>query len=264
MMPCIRNTSGGGSRMRQEENSVSAVVYDFPHEVFAFSTCRSGGVSRGTYATMNVNPYCGDAAADVAENRRRLAAWLGTDRILIPHQVHGTRVAFVTREMDLEGYDALVTQQAGVCVCVSTADCIPILLYDAETKSVAAVHAGWRGTVARIVEQVVSEMATRLGTRPSALSAVIGPGISVDAFEVGDEVYEAFCAAGFPMQRIARRMDRWHIDLWEANRWQLQMLGVEDIRLSGICTYGNADRFFSARRLGTQSGRILNGIMLKP
>ena len=258
------NAEGRSSRNLQEENSLQAVVYDLSPAVFAFSTCRSGGVSRGAYASMNVNPYCGDVPADVSENRRRLSAWLGTENILLPHQVHGTRVAFVAGGEKLEGYDALVTQQARLCICVSTADCIPILLYDAETKSVAAVHAGWRGTAARIVEKVIAEMTARLGTRPSALRAVIGPGISLEAFEVGDEVYEAFRAADFPMQRIARRMERWHIDLWEANRWQLQQLGVEDVHVSGICTYNNADRFFSARRLGTESGRILNGIMLKP
>ena len=230
----------------------------------AFSTYRSGGVSKGAYASMNVNPFCGDAPEEVSENRRRLAQRLGTDCIVIPHQVHGTRTAFVDACCTLEGYDAVVTQKPGVCVCVSTADCIPVLLYDAENRAVAAVHAGWRGTASRIVENVIREMGSRLGTRPSDLSAAIGPGISLEAFEVGEEVFETFRAAEFPMERIAKRFAKWHIDLWEANRLQLERLGVHDITLCGECTYSNPDRYFSARRLGVKSGRILNGIMIRP
>lgn len=101
------------------------------------------------------------------------------------------------------------------------------------------------------------------------VKAVIGPGISLDAFEVGDEVYDAFQSAGFPMMQIAKRYvlseekTKWHIDLWEANRWELLQSGVpfSHIHLSGICTYSHNDRFFSARRAGIHSGRILNGIM---
>ena len=91
-----------------------------------------------------------------------------------------------------------------------------------------------------------------------------GPGISLDAFEVGDEVYQAFCEAGFPMERIARRDSKWHLDLWEANRLQLLEQGVPEAQVSvaGICTYRQNDRFFSARRQGIRSGRILSGILL--
>jgi copper oxidase (laccase) domain-containing protein len=94
---------------------------------------------------------------------------------------------------------------------------------------------------------------------------VIGPCISLDAFEVGDEVYEAFSSADFPMHLIAKRhTEKWHIDLWEANRLQLLACGLrpENITLSGVCTYTSHDRFFSARRLGIKSGRIFNGIII--
>jgi YfiH family protein len=207
----------------------------------------------------------------VSENRRRLSAWLGTENILLPHQVHGTRVAFVAGGENLEGYDALVTQQARLCICVSTADCIPILLYDAETKSVAAVHAGWRGTAARIVEKVIAEMTARLGTRPSALRAVIGPGISLEAFEVGDEVYEQFSNNGFDMEQIALRFpdtknpaqQKWHIDLPLCNRLQLCCAGLseQNIFTADICTYRNP-AFFSARREGIATGRNMTCLTL--
>lgn len=109
------------------------------------------------------------------------------------------------------------------------------------------------------------------GTHPERLRAVIGPSISEAAFEVGDEVYDAFVAANFPMSTIAHRCpcnnggSKWHIDLWAANVLSLEQSGVklEHIHVSGICTYTHHDTFFSARRLGVDSGRIYSGIMLK-
>ena len=95
--------------------------------------------------------------------------------------------------------------------------------------------------------------------------AVVGPGISLESFEVGDEVYDEFGREGFPMEEIARRYgEKWHIDLWKANTLQLEGEGVrsENIEVAGICTYKNYDRFFSARRLSINSGRILTGIMM--
>ena len=241
------------------------LFYPLSPEVVAFSTRREGGVSQGAYATFNANPYCGDSPSDVVENRKRLAAELGLDAscLVVPHQVHGIEIAFVQGPCAPEGVDAVVTQTPGLCVCVSTADCIPVLLYDAVHGAVAAIHAGWRGTVADIVGHTVSFMQERCATRPSDLQAVIGPGIGVDAFEVGDEVYQAFCDAGFPMAQTAIRKTKWHIDLWKANEWLLRRAGVGNITMVGICTYHQQDEFFSARRLGIRSGRILNGIFIK-
>ena len=240
--------------------------YPFPEaEVTAFSTLRCGGVSTGVYESLNVSPTSGDQPENILENRRRLAVALGltTDRFVIPHQNHGTEVRFVSEPVELEGVDALVTQQPGLCICVSTADCIPILLHDPAHHAVTAVHSGWRGTVKRIVQIVIRAMQERLGTKPADVQAAIGPGIGLEAFEVGDEVYEAFCQAGFAMEQIARRMEKWHIDLWQANRMLLKEAGVERIHMAGICTYYQHDRFFSARRLGRKCGRIMNGIILR-
>ena len=115
-----------------------------------------------------------------------------------------------------------------------------------------------------IVGHVLERMRILYGTDGADVSAFIGPGISLRAFEVGDEVYETFRLAGFPMERIARRESKWHIDLSEANRLQLLDFGVPSaaIEACGICTYIHCDDFFSARRLGIRSGRMLTGIML--
>ena len=114
-----------------------------------------------------------------------------------------------------------------------------------------------------IVSETLQQMVRELGTEPSQIRAVIGPGIGLEAFEVGDEVYDAFASAGFPMEQLAMRQGKWHICLPEANTWLLREQGVKDIRLCGICTYSHPEEFFSARRLGIHSGRILNGIMIK-
>lgn len=245
-------------------------------QVTAFSTQRQGGVSKGTYAEMNINSYCGDEPQNVATNQQLLVQKLHIepDRLIIPHQTHHDKMQRITadffnlapqaRKIALEGIDALSTDLYHVCIGVSTADCIPILLYDPEHHAIAAIHAGWRGTVMRITEKSVQQMKRDYGTRPEQLEAVIGPGISQEAFEVGKEVYEAFLEAGFPMTKIARKHKKWHIDLWAANYLQLENCGLsmDHIQVSGICTYEHCENYFSARRLGIASGRIFTGILL--
>lgn len=254
---------------------MSYLHYHFPDEITAFSTCRDGGVGEGAYTSFNCTHYCGDNPRHVAINRQRLCDdWLiPSDRLIIPRQVHGTDVTVIddtflalpsaVREQMLDGVDAIISPLSDVCLAISTADCIPILLYDTRTRVIAAIHAGWRGTVARIASLTLRQMAALYGTRGTDVRAVIGPGISVESFEVGDEVYEAFRKADFPMEDIARRYEKWHIDLWEANRLQLLDEGLlpESIEMANVCTYQHVDRFFSARRLGIHSGRILTAIM---
>jgi YfiH family protein len=183
----------------------------------------------------------------------------------MPHQVHGTEVRRIDAPPSevIEGVDAVMTDVPGLCIGVSTADCIPILLYDARHHAVCAVHAGWRGTVKRILHRAVAAMTDAYGCIPSEMKAVIGPGISLESFEVGDEVYEQFADAGFEMGVLARKYSKWHIDLPLCNRLQLETLGVKDIMTSTICTYKDFSHYFSARRLGVQSGRVFSGIMLR-
>jgi len=260
--------------------------YDMGSGVTAFSTTRHGGCSSGHYASFNINHYCGDSEEAIGRNRCALCSLLGVDDngLIMPHQTHETKVIHVDksfmelsltgRQERLEGVDALTTCLGGLCIGVSTADCIPILLYDKVHSAVGAIHAGWRGTVQRIVLKTVKQMTDRYGSRPSEITAQIGPGISVDNFEVGDEVYDAFINEGFNMDTISRRYpdmagskkQKWHIDLPECNRQQLQACGLlpQHIHCAGICTFKQHADFFSARRLGIHSGRIFTGIMLRP
>ena len=257
--------------------------YTVANGVLAFSTTRKGGVSEGNYGELNINEYCGDDLAHIAMNRKLLADKIGIaeDHIVMVHQVHGVEVKKVGSELvslsdsarkeALEGFDALMTDERGICIGVSTADCIPVLLYDEEHHAVAAIHAGWRGTVACIVCKTVQEMAEAYQTNPRKLKAIVGPGISLENFEVGDEVYEAFLQAVFPMEKIAEQRPstsqplKWHINLPLCNQLTLQKAGVEEKNIfqSGICTYDQSEEYFSARKLGIQSGRIFTGILLK-
>jgi len=251
--------------------------YQIADRVTAFSSTRHGGVSQGNYATFNVNRYCGDEPEAIAENRSLLCKLLGIseDRLVMPHQVHGTGVTQIgrtffllseeIRQTALEGIDALMTNLPGVCIGVSTADCIPIIIYDPEHHAAGVVHSGWRGTVANITEAAIASMKSAYHSRAEVMQAVIGPGISQRNFEVGDEVYDAFASAGYPMDAIAVREEKWHIDLPKCCRLQLEATGVPsaNIRMTDICTYDQADDYFSARKLGINSGRIYTGIVLK-
>ncbi len=237
--------------------------------ISCFSTTRYGGCSGGNYASFNCTHYCGDNPEHVIANKETLCSLLPKClvKLVVPCQTHSTNVKVIASPSDvevLENVDALVTSMPGYCLCVSTADCIPVLLYDKEKQVVAAIHAGWRGTVECIVGKALQTMRNTYGTDGKDIIACIGPGISLDAFEVGNEVYQAFKQAGFEMSRISRKEDKWHIDLWEANRLQLLEEGVleSNIEVAGICTYQSVEHFFSARRLGIRSGRILSGIML--
>lgn len=261
------------------------LYYRIGEGVTAFSTTRHGGFSEGNHGEFNVNRYCGDNPEAIAKNRALLCKTLGVsdDRLLMPHQVHGTGITQIgrtflllseeARHAALEGIDALMTNLPGVCIGVSTADCIPIIIYDVEHHAASVVHSGWRGTVANIAEAAVASMQCAYHSRPEALQAVIGPGISLDSFEVGDEVYEQFAEAGYPMEQIAKRYPgrgeqqvlKWHVDLWRCCQLQLVSTGIpaQQIQTVGICTYQRSSDFFSARRLGVDSGRILTGIVLK-
>ena len=171
------------------------------------------------------------------------------------------------KQKRLNGIDALITNVPGYCICVSTADCVPILLCDKVNQVIAVVHAGWRGTVQCILRKTLLFMQQIYHTDMQDVLACIGPSISLEAFEVGEEVWQSFHDVGFDMCQISMKNSetgKWHIDLWKANRIQLEGMGVSahHIEIAGICTYTHHEQFFSARRLGVQSGRILSGIML--
>ena len=247
--------------------------------VEAFSTTRGEVNGRNPYSGVNLCNYVGDDALRVLDARVMLAMQLGIDldNLIMPRQTHSCRVAVIDthymssdidqQEQALEGVDALVTSMPGVVIGVNTADCVPIVLADVAAGVIAVAHAGWRGTVGRIARAVVEEMC-RQGARAERIQASMGPSICQECFEVGDEVVEAFGKAGFDLSAIVKRnasTGKAHIDLRAANRDVLVAAGVlaGNIVLSQHCSRCEHGRFFSARRLGIDSGRTFTGIYRK-
>lgn len=210
------------------------------------------------------------------------AATYGRDAVLPyhviqMHQVHDVKIAVVERsDMELEeldGCDAIMTNLPNVAIGVRTADCIPILLYDPVKKAVAAVHSGWRGTVAKISRNVINRMKSAYGTEPSDILAVIGPGICMDCFQVGEEVALKFKEAGFNLDKVwefrgpktgTGMCGGHHINLQEACRQTLIDCGVceENIQISPLCTYDDNHLLYSARKEGIECGRNITYIKI--
>ncbi|NDV94716.1 peptidoglycan editing factor PgeF [Dysgonomonas sp. 521] len=247
--------------------------------LFNFSTTIHGGASTGTYASLNLSPYSGDDPESVNENQEHLANIIGisVENLYLPYQTHNDRIQIIDEaflyKSDLEkaslmnGVDALITDRKDICIGVTTADCVPILIYDTKRHILAAVHAGWKGTVAKIVRKTILKMMERFDSNPKHLLAGIGPCISQKHFEVGEEVVEAFIQAGFSIGDIAYRnhvSGKMHINLEAANGLLLAEAGIPigNIEKAGLCTYSNPELLFSARRQTIHSGRIVTGGIL--
>ena len=219
-----------------------------PEGVVAGCSTRDGGVSLGRYASLNLGEHVGDEQDSVRENRRRLASAceLPSEPVWL-NQVHGKDV--VTAPEAGMTADASMTDQRNVVCVVMVADCLPVLFCNDDGSRVAAAHAGWRGLAAGVLENTVDAF----DDPPERLQAWLGPAISQPAFEVGDEVREAFLAhdpaAGRHFEQNARR--RWQADLYGIARQRLSAAGVRRVTGGDFCTYGDEARFFSHRRDGT-------------
>lgn len=252
----------------------------FPdNHLFHFTTTIQGGISKGPYSTFNLGAYCGDNLEDVIENRNLLSSVINIDsnKIYVPYQTHGDKIRIIDKSFlsltgqeqtdRLKGVDALITAEKDICIAITTADCIPILIFDPKKHVFAAIHAGWKGSAFKIVRKTAKIMIDRFECNPADLLVGIGPGISAEAFEVGDEVGEIFKSEGFDLPSISYRnkqTGKLHIDLKKANKRQLLNMKIlaKNIEVTEICTYSSG-KFFSARRQGIHSGRMLTGGILK-
>lgn len=215
-----------------------------PPNVRALITTRSGGVSAGPYASLNLGEHVGDDPASVARNRVLLARHLPAEPRWL-EQVHGTRIV---RADALEGgaqADGAVTFRPNVVCAVLTADCLPVLLCDTAGTAIGIVHAGWRGLLSGVIETAVAQLGQTAG-----LLAYLGPAIGPLAFEVGDEVREAFVGRS-PAAAPAfapHGAGKWLADLYALARQRLAGAGVTHVFSGGFCTFREAERFFSYRR----------------
>jgi purine-nucleoside/S-methyl-5'-thioadenosine phosphorylase / adenosine deaminase len=241
--------------------------------VGALMTTRSGGVSAGPYASMNVGTAVGDDPAAVTTNRARLADAAGAAPVFL-RQVHGNRVVRIGADDARAGApvhdaDAAVTTDAGVACVVQAADCLAVLLAAPGGRAVGAAHAGWRGLAAGVVDAAVAAVSTAAHCSPGELRAWLGPCIGADAFEVGADVLVAFgvdperAGADAPAWRrfVAKGGGKWLADLAGLTRDRLAAAGVERVDGGGWCTVNDAARFFSYRRDGT-TGRMAAAIWI--
>jgi len=171
----------------------------------------------------------------------------------IVKQIHSNLVLLADRPGTIGEGDALVTDLPRLAISIRTADCYPILLADSKKRAVAAIHAGWRGTAAQIVRKTLEKMESEFGTSPGDIYAAIGPGIGVCCYEVGADVSCRFGLEG-----------KTHLDLASENRKQLEAAGVplQNIEALGVCTFCDAERFFSYRREKDKAGRMTSFIRI--
>jgi YfiH family protein len=245
--------------MDKNKNLISYRIFDGFDELVAFTTTKK------TLPTENIR------YSEAPENRARLAGLLGISvtQLVFPDQTHTNCVVEITETpvSPISETDALVTNVAGMCLCVQTADCVPVLLYDPVEKVVSAVHAGWRGTVGKIVEVAVEKMIRGYGSQAENILAAIGPSICQDVYEVGLEVVEAAKNTVPNVSEALHLNDsgNFQFNLWEANRQFLLKCGLQEknIQVLGECTFSEEERYYSARREGISTGRMVSGIMIK-
>jgi polyphenol oxidase len=263
-----------------------------PWIVHGFST-RTGGASvlNSGERVLNLGFTDWDQRENVLKNRQALQSAIGaTDsRLVLLQQFHSAVALFLAnpREEPRKG-DASLTNSRGILLGVQTADCVPILLVDVKKRAIAAIHAGWRGTLARIAEKTIGEMRKQLGSKPADILAVLGPAIGGCCYEVGTELVTEFTSQFAdaeeyfdelrtgeepnPLQWLNMmppghqpRPKNVRLDLRKANRSQLLAVGLRDanIFVSNLCTACHPDLFFSYRKEGTNSGRLLSAIGMR-
>lgn len=257
---------------------ISYPILEKETSIVHFTSTRIGGVSDGCYSSLNLGKFGKDSAENIEKNFSILYSTFNLNRenTHIPFQTHEDKVLKIDKhflelseeekEKKLYGNDAVITNLPNQCILVSTADCVPILLYDPVTKSIAAIHAGWKGTLLRIAKKSIEAMVQAYNSNPKDVIAVIGVSISADLYEVGEELKTAFQANGFNIETIFNiKNKKLYLDLWQANKEILIESGLTEnnIEISGLCSYSDSEKFFSARRQSIISGRMLSGIMLK-
>jgi YfiH family protein len=233
-------------------------------------TERNGGASAPPFDSLNLSAATGDDPKSVLANRVGVCTALGIERFAVARQVHGTHCVRVGPATGGTGFDprgglpapsgdAVVTEVAGVAVAVLVADCLPVALASAREGRVAAVHAGWRGLAAGVLDAAMATFSD-----PSGVHAVVGPAIGPDHYEVGEEVVRALKATAGEAVRFTRNDGRYLLDLAETAAGQLLALGASGVEKAGVCTACTPDRFYSHRRDGRATGRQALIALLRP
>ncbi|KZN12306.1 peptidoglycan editing factor PgeF [Marinomonas sp. TW1] len=231
-----------------------------PSTVKGFVSTRKGGVSRPPLNTLNLGGHVGDEPQAVATNRGQFARQINMpENVVWLNQVHGTEVVSLPTNEQIDSADAAYSKSIGQVCAVLTADCLPVFFCDLAGQQVAVAHAGWRGLCAGVLESTLAEF-----DEPKQVMAWLGPAIGPSAFEVGQEVYEAFCARDVSAHVAFKVISegKWLADLYALARQRLELAGVERIYGGDYCTYTDEERFFSYRRDG-QTGRMASVVWIE-
>ncbi|OFY83437.1 MAG: hypothetical protein A3F72_20555 [Bacteroidetes bacterium RIFCSPLOWO2_12_FULL_35_15] len=232
-------------------------IFDSSKVIVAQSS-RLGGISAEPFNSLNLSLSVNDDEQNVRKNRELFFGRLGIElsKVSRCYQVHGNDVLLVNEPVTNEKHDAQITNKPNVYLAVSIADCTPILIHDEKENAIAAIHAGWRGTVGGIVSNTLHKMQENFGTKGENCKAFIGACIGYENFEVGDDVAKYFDDS---MKRFDEQKLKWFVDLKKANREQLIGFGVlkENIETSTYCTVKNNDLFFSHRKEKGVTGRMM-------
>ena len=240
----------------------------FP-ELLHFTSTRVGGMSSPPFNQLNLS-YKHDIKSDVSDNRKILAETLNitANNFCFAKQNHGNRVHLVNNiKEDIPEADALISQSTSLCLVVTSADCVPILFYDPVQKVIGAAHSGWRGTVSKIASSTIQAMQQNFGSKIEDIRVGIGPCISVDNYEIGEDVVsavrEVYEDADKLLPFYAQTQKR-HFDLIQANLVQLKELEIpkKNIEIANLCTFENTHEFFSYRKQKGKVGVFGTGIML--
>ncbi len=244
-----------------------------------FFTTRNGGVSKDEFSSFNLGNFSDDNPIDIHENREILSRmwYMDIEDFIVPHQTHSSNVLIIDDSFQslspsdridaLYGVDATITHLKNIFLCATTADCVPILLYDKKKEVIAAIHAGWKGVANMIIDDTLSIMKENYQSDTSDIIAAIGPSISLKHYEIGDDVASKLREIGIDLKTASflnTKTNKLHIHLKQIVHNILVKLGIpsEQIETSDLCTYDDEELFFSARRQSVHCGRMLAGIKL--
>lgn len=264
---------------RKVDGGVGYYIIDEFEKNLGVKTCfstRNGGVSEGPFSTLNLGYKSGDVIINIDKNIAALcdAAGFNIENLVFSDQIHGDvcrivgksdRGKGVTRESDIEGVDALITSERDVAICIFTADCVPVFIVDDVKEVIALCHGGWRGIVNGIVPNTLNIMKDYYGCKPKNITAGVGPSIGPCCFYVGEEVVNEFRKAFTDTRDMIIYEDgRFRINLWNAVTEQLKIWGLKsnNILNSKLCSSCNNSEFFSYRRDGCKTGRMISILQL--
>ncbi len=233
----------------------------FDELVFGFSTKIDVNARLPFY--FNLSLSVGDDKEKVLNNRKKFFSALGlsAENAAFQKQVHGDKIRYVTEPGNIEESDAMITKVPGIALCISTADCTPVFIYDPEARIIAAIHSGWRGTQKRITEKTVEKLTTEFKCSPENMFVYLGPAICQANYQAGKEV-----ADYFDKKYLIKDDNKFLLDISSANYDMLVGQGIHPSRIqqSSLCSFDYKEVFHSYRRDGKTSGRSIGTIALKP